>query len=401
MRPLILAAGGDVGGSRALAPALSWLAGQGCSFAVLQSGFLAENLPQDVTARVAARPRNLVDVRALLASGRVGATIFSTSVADLGALRAARAAREAGVGAVCVMDSWMNARTRLATDGGPVLVPDRYALMNDLALKNALKDGLPPERLVVTGQPALADLALAADALTDQSRQALRERMGVPPDRTYVLFVSEPVENDQGADPARPDFRGYTEKTVLARACRALAALGAGCGPGAPRVPGGEATRPADRVWLGLLPHPREDAQALADFFETCRQGMAGSVIRPPSGRDAVLAADAVVGMASILLYESWLVGRPTLSVQPECRRPDLVFLRPGPVSRTVTDSRELESALADCLDHARNRARNRDQNRNPDQAALSELARHAKAPETVGRLTLTLAGESQGEDHS
>jgi hypothetical protein len=46
-----------------------------------------------------------------------------------------------------------------------------------------------------------------------------------------------------------------------------------------------------------------------------------------PAGREAVLLADGVIGMASILLYEAWLLQKPVISVQPNLRRGDLRYL--------------------------------------------------------------------------
>jgi hypothetical protein len=51
-------------------------------------------------------------------------------------------------------------------------------------------------------------------------------------------------------------------------------------------------------------------------------------VITGISGREAVWFADGVAGMASILLYEAWLLGKPVISLQPDLRQDALRMLQ-------------------------------------------------------------------------
>jgi len=146
------------------------------------------------------------------------------------------------------------------------------------------------------------------------------------------VFVSEPVEQDQGADASFPGYRGYTEKLVLAELCSRL--------------------RSADGKWgLCVLAHPREDLAALARTWEANSASLAGGVYRAGTltSRQIVAAADGVAGMASILLYEAWLLGRPTLSLQPGLIRSDLGIFRARPGVHCVESAGEMQ-AITDWL---------------------------------------------------
>jgi len=83
----------------------------------------------------------------------------------------------------------------------------------------------------------------------------------------------------------------------------------------------------ARSIQIGLVAHPREDANELLAHWETCRGSLLGGMFAAGSGREAVFVADGVCGMASLLLYEAMLLAKPVLSLQPGMRLPHLAFL--------------------------------------------------------------------------
>lgn len=319
----ILAAAGDPGGLNALVPALKKFLSAG--------GRLLAWKHRDLPAALPGVP--LWEGGDLPAVERM---VFATSVADAAPLRLARRCRAAGIRVECVLDNWMNYRRRLEIDGEGLFVPDSYYVMDDLAREEAIKEGLPARVLVVSGHPALSDLRLAEAGEREGTRAAIRMAMGIPEDHRILVFVSEPVEQDQGADVSFPGYRGYTEKQVLAELCSRL--------------------RSADGKWgLCVLAHPREDLAALARTWKANSASLAGGVYRAgtPTARQIVAAADGVAGMASILLYEAWLMGRPTLSLQPGLIRPDLRIFRARAGVHCVQDAAQL-GKVKDWLDEAR-----------------------------------------------
>jgi len=316
----LLVAAGDVGGARAIIPALFELEKRQRTFDLLDHGFLAIESPKH-WPRVTLPPNDNA-LRRQLEAG-YGLCVLGTSVTDIAPLRIARQARAAGLPVVCVLDNWMNYRKRLETDGQPMLVPDIYAVMDDLARVEAIADGVPRNCLRVVGQPALSKLAddYLACPITATRDEALRRSGWGSPGKKLVVFISEPAGMDQGANESSPTFRGYTEKTVLTLFTRCLQPF-------------------HERVQVGLVPHPREDAAALLAFWEKCRGSLLGGRLAVESGRKAVFIADGVCGMASLLLYEALLLSKPVLDLQPNLRAPHLEFLRKKGLELFVTDER-------------------------------------------------------------
>jgi hypothetical protein len=323
----ILVAAGDVGGARAIMPALHELEKRRRAFDLLDHGFIATEAPKH-WPRVTLPP-NYAALRQQLCAGHV-AYVFGTSVSDTVPLRIARQAHANGLPVICVLDNWMNYRKRLETDGLPMLVPDVYAVMDELALAEAVADGVPPGCLHLVGQPALSNLAddYLACPVSVSRDEALRRSGWGTPGKKLVVFISEPAEKDQGADEHSPQFRGYTEKTVLALLARCLQPF-------------------RDKVQVGLVPHPREDAAALLAHWEKCRGRLQGGRLAVETGRKAVFIADGVCGMASLLLYEALLLGKPVLDLQPGLRVPQLEFLRKKGVELFVTDERNTPEYVA------------------------------------------------------
>ena len=348
----VLFAAGDVGGARALIPVMVACAGRGIPHGVVRHGYLAEHMPAECTP---------VEPTTDLPSGVVA---FASSVADDFALGLACRAQSVGRRTLHLLDSWCSYRTRLERDG-VLLRADRYAVMDELARAAAIASGIDPATVVITGQPALADLRHAPPS----QRQ-----------RPQVAFISEPVAQDQGSDARWPSYRGYTETQVLQAFCQA--AQGA-------------------EVDVLLQPHPRQDAASLMATWHAHRGTLTGDRSPHPTGRDAVLAADAVVGMASILLYEAWLLGKPVLSLQPGLRSEELnwVAARPGVVS--VTHGDQVAGGVANWLAQLGDR---RDAERNQAQAhkaqahkAQAHKAQAHKAQAHPGRVALEQHRQAPG----
>ena len=310
----ILAAAGDIGGLRALVPALERLSAAGGKVLLWDH--------RDLPAALPALPK----VRKIPSEARC--TVFSTSVSDAVPLELARRSRAAGLRVECVLDSWMNYRRRLEMDGAALLVPDAYHVMDEFARMRAIGEGLPAGVLSVSGHPGLADL----EPLSSEARLALRRRIAellhIPANAGLIVFVSEPAGLEQAA--------GYTEEQSLGELCMAV------------RANGGD--------WaVCVLAHPRQERALVQVAWARRSLGLAGGVLATGeiTSRETVAAADAVAGMTSILLYESWLLGKPTLSLQPGLVRPDLRIYRDRPGVHCV-EAPEDAPRLAAWLEEAR-----------------------------------------------
>lgn len=297
LNPEIIAAAGDAGGANALLPVLRELNRRKIGFSLASHG--------EITFKTDAGWEMITEDESFsrFESGKAGILIFTTSVKDVLPLKLARFAREKGAKVFSLLDNWMNYRYRMEMDGGEFFHPDMFFVMDEYAKRESVKDGFDEKTVIVTGQPALAGLKDEYNTWLSQGKNIFRD-----PSKTNIVFISEPVENDNGRSPAEnPKFRGYTERIVLKCVCDSLKLF-------------------SEKYRILVIPHPREDKDRVEAFIHEISDGVEIKMISGIPGRKTVFSADIVIGMASILLYEAWLIGKPVASLQPSLRSPHLRF---------------------------------------------------------------------------
>jgi len=184
-----------------------------------------------------------------------------------------------------VLDFWSNYRVRFADKlGNLAYLPDTIAVMDDLAVKEMVEEGFPPERLVVTGQPAFDCLGDKKRDFTYARERATRLYYGCREGRKTIVFASQPHAR-------QPYTIGYTEHTVLRLLIDAL----------------------PDNADLIIRPHPRENIADLMQYMEIPRI----TVQRKEMVHELLMSADLVVGMNTELLVEACYLGCIVLSIQP------------------------------------------------------------------------------------
>ena len=177
-----------------------------------------------------------------------------------------------------------------------LIVPDAASGIGLTAL------GLGKERIIVVGHPHWDHVRSASRALDRRDRVELRRRhFKLSSDRTAILFAAElssGIDASQFHETAgytltgSSGTRGRTEIVIE----EFLAAL-------APR---------RAELHLVLRLHPKQAGGELSDYrdhFDT--------VSRAEPSLEVVHAADAVVGMTSMLMVEATLMQRPTLAILP------------------------------------------------------------------------------------
>lgn len=238
-----------------------------------------------------------------------------------------RAATNLGIQSLAVLDEWYGYRSRFCGDSTCFThLPDIICCQDEAARREAEAEGLPAERLRVTGSPALAALMERIRDL--EAAPPPRPMSMTDPSAPVVVFLSETHSADYGEMPGTigplGPFLGYTEQSV--RRVLADVVVGLGCPvavveklhPGAdpaayPPLPGWR-TLVRDSLWP-LLWH-----------------------------------ADAVIGMRSMALLEAALMGHRPCSFQPGLiGRERCTAVRLG-LAESVPDAAGLSAWLRDRL---------------------------------------------------
>ena len=317
----IIAISGDPGGARSLIPALEVLDKKAEEFAIVDHRFLGNEAAAD-WKRIPPIMSGETSLENIFSTGRAKVLVFTTSVKDKFPLQAALMAKQFGLKVLCLIDNWMNYTQRLKIDGETIFIPDAYMVMDDLAKAEAISEGLPESILRIVGQPALGTLATEYQNWKKKGRTEYFENFGLDVTKKLIAFISEPASKDQGSGAENPQYRGYTERTILRQLCEEFQPF-------------------ADDHQLCIVPHPREDAAELDAFWKQYRGEISGGLLKLKSGREAVFLADGVAGMASMLLYEAWLINKPVISLQPGLLRPQLAFMQKRKGAYCVTETQQ------------------------------------------------------------
>lgn len=324
---------GDAGGANALWPIFTPLRER--RMALQLSGYAqAPGLWQDrgETVRELSPGTSVVEAETMLQESGAALLLTGTSLNGVNLERRfILGARRIGLPSLALLDYWSNYAPRFSSNGTDLdCLPDRIAIMDTQARDEMRAAEFPEALLTVTGQPLFDDLARDREAVTPESRAVTRQALGVQEGERLVLFVSQPLREVYGAEGA-PGWLGYDEFDVVPPVLAAL-----------------ERVVVEHPLRLVLLPHPREFRGRCAAWLE----GDPWASLAPAGAdsRELVRAADLVVGMNSMLLMESALLGTATMSVQPGLRDADhLPVSRVGIVPR-VERVETLEGTLRGLL---------------------------------------------------
>lgn len=325
--PQVLAVSGDPGGASALAPVVEFLRQTGRA----QIEARAYRQACAVWARRGLEFSALDEQAEPVLPDAMQLLLTSTSVNDVNLEKQfTAAARARGITSVAVLDFWSNYRPRFGAEGSGF--PDRIAIMDAQAREEMLAEGFEAERLIITGQPAFDELLTWSESWTAERRHSARAEMGAGEEDLLVVFASQPFSTLCRPGAEIFPSPGYDERVVAALLVQALEKIAA------------ESQR---RIVLAIRPHPREDAANLrhlrSDRFPI-------HIGNEGDSREAVVAADLVVGMNSALLVEACYLGCLVVSLQPNLKLEDTLPTNRRGFSRPAYTEAEVLPALREML---------------------------------------------------
>lgn len=199
-----------------------------------------------------------------------------------------RAARKLGLPIIFITDNDNNLALRSRDDCGEAFCPDLFLLTHG-GKEELIKAGFPAAQIQEI--PDLHRLRLQADAANYTS---LRSRWGVTEGETVILFASVCFHE-------MSEFRDFPidEIEVLNQLISSLEQK---------KMPDGSLV-PKPR--LVIRPHPREKEDKFIDYLDNDKLPVV--VSRDGTSKDAILSADAIVGMPTALVDEARLLNKPVV----------------------------------------------------------------------------------------
>jgi len=329
---------GDPGGANALVPVIKQLHSEKkwdvLVFAYLHARDIMEN--NSILFSMVDDKITLPDIEKILNENYPAILITGTSFngVDL-EIKFIRVAQKLAIPTLAILDFWSNYSLRFCDrQEGLLYIPDKIAIMDEIAWSEMIAEGFQPNALIVTGQPAfdgLAEFKLNFDA---GKRRKIRHFFKIHASELMVVFVSQPFSSVCGEDESNPRFPGYTEKTVLISLITTLEMLSQDC---------------KRDIALIIRPHPSEKP----DSYDKITSNVI-RIIASPDGdpREIMMASDLVVGMNTELLVEACYLGCMVASLQPGLRFKDVLPTNRSGCSIPVYSEEKIADAIRMMLMH-------------------------------------------------
>jgi len=240
--------------------------------------------------------------------------------------------RKNKVPSVAIVDQWQNYALRFSGEKEEErlrYLPDRICIMDEYSKNEAVKEGIPKDRVIVTGQPSFD--RLASCRINFKDKEKIRNLLGVSKDEILVTFVSEAIHRDF------KDSLGYNEADTLNCIISSLLNL----------------LQEGHRFALVVKLHPQNRIEDFEQInFEKFKMLKIRIISKEVHPLDLIMSSDIVVGMSSILLVESILLKKPTISLQLNAKKDDnLVATKVGAIPLITNEKKfgeVLESLIKD-----------------------------------------------------
>lgn len=310
--PVILIICGDPGGANAIVPVIKQLLAEKKRNVNVFTYLQAIDIMNNNNISFSILDERITDsaIEEIIQENKPAIIVTGTSFNPIGfEKRFILAARELNIPTLAVLDFWSNYSLRFCNDEtGFNYVPDKIAIMDNLAYNDMIAEGFNPDTLIVTGQPAFDALANDKLHFNDNKCQKIRSDFQIPSNELFVVFLSQPLSMLYGDDKSNPLFRGYTEKTVLKNLIKTL-----------------EKITQIFNTHLTLLirPHPREQLNEYENFSSDHFRIIVSKGGNP---REIVMSSDLVIGMNTELLVEACYLGCIVVSLQPNLNIKDALL---------------------------------------------------------------------------
>lgn len=240
-------------------------------------------------------------------------------------LAAIAVAARSGITSAAFVDHWTNFRLRFESETGALVLPDQIWVMDAHAAALAQAEGLPRDRLRVTGSPTLTFLSRAWRSPRTSAEIRVACGLAATDLGPVLLYAPDPIS-------LRSATAGGFDEISAARHLAAAVKM----------------ARPDATVALRLHPlQPQEQLPAIAGAFAD--RGVR-SVFPPPalSGPELCSIADVVIGFYSNFLLEARALGCSVIRYLPG--QPEADPLHHLVFGQKVTDPAGLAAALTTSL---------------------------------------------------
>lgn len=279
---------------------------------------------------------DLINIEKFLMQEKPDFIITGTSADDFTEKYIWKAAEKLGIPSFAILDQWINYGIRFSkyktseireynNDKKHHYLPSKILLMDDHAKNEAVKNGLEPSRIIVTGQPYFETIIKKKEKTSSETIKKIREKMGIDETSFVITFASEPVSIDYNNS---ENYWGFNERTIIKETLESIKMVSSGY---------------RKKIYFIIRPHPREDIDSYKDLILLFKNEKIDFIVdRNSDSWDLILTSDLILGMSSMFLIESVILGKSVISVQIGLNRENPFMLDRRGILKSVLDKKTL-----------------------------------------------------------
>lgn len=277
--------------------------------------------------------------------------ITATSADDMTEKYLWQAGNELKVKSFSILDQWINYGVRFSKYGVDKLdefnksqdkhryLPTKICVMDEFCKQEMIKEGFKADKIIVTGQPHFENLNNKynnSNNINQNEIKKFKESITYNESTFNILFASECLsktyrEKEKGDGNY---FWGFTERTILINIINALVKIYS-------------QNKKCDKVKIIIKQHPKEDVGSYDDLLDLAKEkGIDLVVLNHFNPNLMACNVNLVVGMSSMLLIESTILGVPIMSVMIGLKKENpFIFDRLGKI-KTIISEENLKKSL-------------------------------------------------------
>jgi hypothetical protein len=334
MNKKILVACNDPGGTMACLPVIKRLISDNNIFTSIYAGGSAQNILSSENIPFKIFPQNYIfkkdlwKIEDILNQEKPDLVFTSTSFGKVIDNAILFSAVKKKIKTLALLDQWCNYSQRFqvySPNKNYEDLPDFIGVMDRFAKTEMVKECFPPERLIIVGHPYFDSIMTQKRRLSAEEKSNFKKEYNIDASSMVIIFAAEPFR--------RGDLKiiGYTDIKIINQLIMAAESI---------------SQEYQKKVTLLIKIHPRDKRSDTAFPINTSNN-VRVLLARGGQATKFILNADIVAGMSSIFLLESFLLGKPTLSIQIGRKIEDDLITNKMGFTKPIKSYQELHTALS------------------------------------------------------
>jgi len=341
----------DIGGSNAIIPLIKYLKSRyykvflfGKDIALKNyrlRGFKGKNISSVISII------NVDNLVKFLMKEKFDLVINDTSGNDYSERYLWKAAEKVKIPTFAILDNWINYGVRFSEYDQPrieeynrsknhVFLPTKILVMDQLAKINMVKEGFDNSRILISGQPHFDYIYSKRKFYTEERNQKFRRKIGCQKKEFLITFISEGISKSYNENNPNKHYWGFTERSILKNLINVLTKI---------------CQHSNLKVKLLIKLHPSsEDLNVFKDILQSNSENIAFIIKRDIDPFLLMSSSEVICGMFSMFLVESFIFGRPILSILIGLKRENPFILDKKGIHKSILKEETLYEKLKELI---------------------------------------------------